>query len=112
MIKLQNRRDQTIALFGLGSSGIITARALAAAGVNVLAWDDSVSQRKKAKKEPFSIQNLYSYDFRKIDALVLRVTSPAALTQFSNARASERNCSWARACKGKLHKSKTTRVSP
>ncbi|MAS82982.1 MAG: UDP-N-acetylmuramoyl-L-alanine--D-glutamate ligase [Legionellales bacterium] len=71
MIRLQNRRDQTIAVFGLGSSGIITARALAAAGVDVLAWDDSASQRKKAKKEPFSIQNLYSYDFSKIDTLVL-----------------------------------------
>ena len=71
MIKIQNRRDQTIALFGLGSSGLITARALAASGVNVLAWDDSPPQRNKAKQEPISIQDLYSYDFTNIDALVL-----------------------------------------
>ena len=71
MIKIQNRRDQTIALFGLGSSGLITARALAAGGVNVLAWDDSPPQRNKAKQEPISIQDLYSYDFTNIDALVL-----------------------------------------
>lgn len=71
MIKIQNRRDQTIALFGLGSSGIATARALAAGGVNVLAWDDSAPQRNKAKNESISIQDLYSYDFTNIDALVL-----------------------------------------
>ena len=71
MIKIQSRRDQTIALFGLGSSGLTTARALAASGVNVLAWDDSAPQRDKAKEEAISIQDLYSYDFANIDALVL-----------------------------------------
>ena len=71
MIKIQNRRDQTIALFGLGSSGLTTARALAAGGVNVLAWDDSPLQRDKAKEASISIEDLYSYDFTNIDALVL-----------------------------------------
>ena len=71
MIKIQNRRDQTIALFGLGASGLTTAHALAASGVNVIAWDDSALQRDKAKQESISIHDLYSYDFTNIDALVL-----------------------------------------
>ena len=33
--------DRTIALFGLGGSGLATAQALKAGGADVRAWDDS-----------------------------------------------------------------------
>ena len=71
MIQITNRRDQKIALFGLGSSGLMAARALAASGAKILAWDDSAIQRKKAKEQAIPLQNLYSYDFADIDALIL-----------------------------------------
>ncbi len=71
MIQITNRRDQKIALFGLGSSGLMAARALAASGATILAWDDSAIQRKKAKEQAIPLQNLYSYDFADIDALIL-----------------------------------------
>ena len=71
MIQIKNRRDQKIALFGLGSSGLIAARALAASGATILAWDDSAIQRKIAKEQAIPLQDLYSYDFTDIDALIL-----------------------------------------
>lgn len=71
MIKIENRRDQKIALFGLGSSGLTAARALAASGATILAWDDSAIQRKKAKEEAIPLQDLYSCDFGDIDALIV-----------------------------------------
>ena len=71
MIQIKNRRDQKIALFGLGSSGLIAARALAASGATILAWDDSAIQRKKAVERAIPLQDLYSYDFGEIDALIV-----------------------------------------
>ncbi len=41
MIDLSSHRGRTIALMGLGKSGLATARRLVNAGAKVLAWDDS-----------------------------------------------------------------------
>ncbi|MBS40497.1 MAG: UDP-N-acetylmuramoyl-L-alanine--D-glutamate ligase [Rhodospirillales bacterium] len=71
MIKIKTRRDQKIALFGLGTSGLITARALSASGNKISAWDDDPIQRKKAKQQNIILEDLYISDFDNFDALVL-----------------------------------------
>ena len=71
MIKIQSRRDQTIALFGLGTSGLATARALVASGANVLAWDDNQDQRTAAQNDSIQVSDLYARDFNDLAALVL-----------------------------------------
>jgi UDP-N-acetylmuramoylalanine--D-glutamate ligase len=40
MLNLGFARDHTYAVMGLGKSGAVAARALAAAGATVFAWDD------------------------------------------------------------------------
>ena len=40
-----------VALFGLGGSGIATARALAAGGADVVVWDDTARARARAGNE-------------------------------------------------------------
>ena len=41
MIPVVTARGRKVALFGLGGSGIATARALVAGGATVVAWDDN-----------------------------------------------------------------------
>ncbi len=40
MIAVTTYRDQAVAVFGLGASGLVSARALAAGGARVRVWDD------------------------------------------------------------------------
>ena len=62
---------RTLALFGLGGSGLATARALRAGGARVLAWDDSEAARAKAGAEGIEIADLRSVDWSGIASLVL-----------------------------------------
>lgn len=71
MINLESRRNQNIAVLGLGVSGLMAARALQRSGANVLAWDDNETQCKEAVAAGIPIVNLYKKSFRKMDALVL-----------------------------------------
>ena len=71
MIKIKTRHDQKIALFGLGRSGLITARALSASGNKISAWDDDPVQRQIAKQQNIILEDLYISDFDNFDALVL-----------------------------------------
>ena len=43
-------RGKTVAVFGLGSSGLATCAALAAGGAKVIAWDDQVAKITEAKE--------------------------------------------------------------
>lgn len=60
-----------VALFGLGGSGLATARALVAGGAEVAAWDDSEKSRDKAAAEGIAIVDLASADWSGFAALVL-----------------------------------------
>ncbi|NKB20200.1 MAG: UDP-N-acetylmuramoyl-L-alanine--D-glutamate ligase [Alphaproteobacteria bacterium] len=71
MIEIQSRREQKIALFGLGASGLATAHALSASGANVLAWDDNDDQRSAAQNDSISLCDLNAQDFTELDALIL-----------------------------------------
>lgn len=45
MIEVATYRDRPVAVFGLGASGLSAARALAAGGARVSAWDDGAERR-------------------------------------------------------------------
>ncbi|HEV7260866.1 MAG TPA: UDP-N-acetylmuramoyl-L-alanine--D-glutamate ligase [Bosea sp. (in: a-proteobacteria)] len=60
-----------VALFGLGGSGLVTARALAAGGAEVSAWDDSPASRDKAAAEGIAVVDLASVDWAAFHSLIL-----------------------------------------
>lgn len=60
-----------VAVFGLGGSGIATARALIFGGAAVSAWDDSHVARQTAQNAGITLVDLSRADFRGFDALVL-----------------------------------------
>ena len=61
---------QTVAVMGLGKSGHATLRALAAAGIRTLAWDDGAAARDRAVEDGFPVADLTEADWSKIDFLV------------------------------------------
>ena len=63
--------DRTVALFGLGGSGLATARALQAGGARVLAWDDSVESVARAREAGIETADLRQVDWTGIAAFVL-----------------------------------------
>jgi UDP-N-acetylmuramoylalanine--D-glutamate ligase len=61
----------TVALFGLGGSGIATARALGAGGASVACWDDGEAGRAKAAAEGLPLVDLRTADWSRFFSLVL-----------------------------------------
>ena len=70
MIVPRQFTNRTVAVLGLARSGLATARALAAAGAEVLAWDDDPSARKRAAAAGLIIADPTATDWDRIDALV------------------------------------------
>jgi UDP-N-acetylmuramoylalanine--D-glutamate ligase len=64
-------RGKTVAVFGLGASGIATAEALIAGGAHVLAWDDTAASVEKARAKNIETIDLRGIDWSKVAALVL-----------------------------------------
>ncbi len=60
-----------VALFGLGGSGLATARALIAGGAEVAAWDDKAESRDKAAAEGIAIVDLAEADWSSFAGFVL-----------------------------------------
>ena len=60
-----------VALFGLGGSGLVTARALRDGGADVVAWDDSEASREKARREGLKVCDLHGEDWSRFACLVL-----------------------------------------
>jgi len=71
MIATRTRQNQKIALFGLGGSGLVTARALQAGGAEVYAYDDNPTSVGAAADAGIPTADLRELDFSGIDALVL-----------------------------------------
>ncbi len=71
MIPIHVFEGKTVALFGLGLSGIASARALHAGAARVLAWDDAESARERAASQGIEIADLREADWGEIAALVL-----------------------------------------
>ncbi len=62
---------RTVAVFGLGMSGLASCRALAAGGAQVVAWDDAAGGREAAAKAGAAVEDLAPADWSRFAALVL-----------------------------------------
>ncbi|MCJ8052384.1 UDP-N-acetylmuramoyl-L-alanine--D-glutamate ligase [Shinella curvata] len=71
MIPVTTLKGKSVALFGLGGSGLATALALAAGGADVTAWDDSAASVENASAAGVKTGDLWALDWNAIDALVL-----------------------------------------
>ena len=71
MITIPTRQDQALAVFGLGASGRSTARALAASGAAVAAWDDDSGRCDAAADDGLAVTDLLTCDWSGFDGLVL-----------------------------------------
>lgn len=60
-----------IALFGLGGSGLATARSLVAGGADVTCWDDGAAGREKALAAGLAVADLSQADWARFDSFVL-----------------------------------------
>jgi UDP-N-acetylmuramoylalanine--D-glutamate ligase len=71
MIPATTFGGKRVALFGLGGSGIATARALIEGGADVVAWDDNPESVAKAEAEGIATGNLRQEDWSRLASLVL-----------------------------------------
>mgnify|MGYP002629826995 CR=1 FL=1 len=71
MIPITTFAGQTVAVFGLGGSGLFAARALNEGGANVIAFDDAPLRLEQAKAAGIATQNLSELDWSQVEALVL-----------------------------------------
>ncbi|MEM6847552.1 MAG: UDP-N-acetylmuramoyl-L-alanine--D-glutamate ligase [Pseudomonadota bacterium] len=71
MIALTTYAGRRVAVFGLGRSGLATARALLEGGAEVIVWDDKPERIDAARAAGFSASDLANTDFITLDALVL-----------------------------------------
>ncbi|ASY63701.1 UDP-N-acetylmuramoylalanine--D-glutamate ligase [Sinorhizobium sojae CCBAU 05684] len=71
MIPVTTFKGRKVALFGLGGSGLATARALVAGGAEVAAWDDNPDSVAKAAAAGIATMDLHGADWPAITALVL-----------------------------------------
>src|SRR5574338_888469 len=71
MIEIAACRGQTVAVMGLGASGLNAPKALVASGARVLAWDDSPAKRDDAARSGVPIADLTAAEWAGVDLLVL-----------------------------------------
>jgi len=71
MIPVTTFKGKSVALFGLGGSGLATALALAAGGADVTAWDDNPASVENAAAAGVKTGDLRALDWSALDALVL-----------------------------------------
>ena len=71
MTPVETLRGRRVALFGLGGSGLSTARALAAGGAEVAAWDDDAGARARALSAGVAPVDLTALDWAGFAALIL-----------------------------------------
>jgi UDP-N-acetylmuramoylalanine--D-glutamate ligase len=71
MIRIPTFAGKSVAVFGLGGSGIATARALLVGGTSVAAWDDSEAGRNAAAAAGIPVVDLMAADWSGFAALVL-----------------------------------------
>ncbi|MGI9426955.1 MAG: UDP-N-acetylmuramoyl-L-alanine--D-glutamate ligase [Hyphomicrobiaceae bacterium] len=71
MIPVTTFAGRSVAVFGLGRSGIATCDALRIGGAEVYAWDDNVTAREAASASGVALTELTAVDWAAFDALVL-----------------------------------------
>jgi len=71
MIAATTFKGRRVALFGLGGSGLATAKSLVAGGADVVCWDDNPDSVAKAKAEGIPTEDLRGIDWKAVSTLVL-----------------------------------------
>ena len=71
MIPLTAFAGRTLAVFGLGASGLAVCRSLKAGGAGVIAWDDAPAKATEAAAAGFAVEDLRRLDWSRVSALVL-----------------------------------------
>jgi UDP-N-acetylmuramoylalanine--D-glutamate ligase len=71
MTPVTTAKGKRIAVFGLGGSGIATARALVAGGADVICWDDNPDSVSAAGEAGLAVGDLRDIDWAATDSLVL-----------------------------------------
>ena len=71
MIPVTTFAGKTVAVFGLGGSGLASCHALIAGGANVIAFDDDAKKTEEAKAANVNTADLRDIDWSKISALLL-----------------------------------------
>jgi UDP-N-acetylmuramoylalanine--D-glutamate ligase len=71
MIRATSFQGKTVAVFGLGSSGLAAARSLMEGGATVAAWDDGAAARDAANRDGIPLVDLASADWRGFSSLIL-----------------------------------------
>ena len=71
MIPVASFAVRTVAVFGLGGSGLASAQALVAGGADVVGFDDNAASLDKAKSAGIRTADLRSLDWSKVKALLL-----------------------------------------
>jgi len=71
MIPVTTFAGKTVAVFGLGGSGLATCHALIAGGANVIAFDDNAKKVDEAKAASVGTADLRTIDWSKVSALIL-----------------------------------------
>lgn len=71
MIRITTLAGKSVAVFGLGTSGVATAQSLIEGGALVLAWDDSEASRTAAAAADIPIVDLQNANWATFTALVL-----------------------------------------
>ncbi|MBL6616279.1 MAG: UDP-N-acetylmuramoyl-L-alanine--D-glutamate ligase [Reyranella sp.] len=77
MIDLGILQGSTFVVLGLARSGLATARALKAAGIDCVAWDDNVVSREAAVKAGLSVADPSGIDWSRITALIISPGIPS-----------------------------------
>jgi len=81
MITLPYMAGFTVAVLGLGRSGLQTAKALLQSEAEVWAWDDNEDVRARAEAEGIPLVNLHQVDWREPVTLVLSPGIPDRLPE-------------------------------
>src|SRR5262245_7199749 len=71
MIPITTFAGRKVAVFGLGSSGLLAARALKEGGADVVVFDDDGKKTAEAQAAGLKAQDLHDIDWQEISALVL-----------------------------------------
>ncbi len=71
MIAAHSMKDKTVALFGLGGSGIATAQAILAGGAKVIAWDDNPDSVARAQSGGIETNDLRQVDWKQFSSFIL-----------------------------------------
>ncbi len=71
MIDVSYMNELTVAVMGLGRSGLAAAEALIAGGAELWAWDDAAEKRAAAAEQGIPLVDLYHCDWRQPVSLIL-----------------------------------------